>query len=119
MNDEQSAQPAESYPDYRFFRGLSLVTAKLTLAGLFFVAWAAAFAFGHRWQTSIFLASTTALLLVVSLVSGLIAYMLFKRRGGQVEKGPRSLEELEAERRSQTSRQDERHQDVARHEHQA
>lgn len=118
MDDDPAARPAEAYADYRFFRALSMMTAKLTLAGLFFIAWAAAFAFGHRWQTSIFLASTTALLLVLSLVSGLVAYMLFKRRGGEVEKGPRSREEMEAEYRSQASGQDQRDEHVAGDEHQ-
>lgn len=119
MDDDVTTRPAESYPDYRFFRALSLMTAKLTLAGLFFIAWAIAFAFGHRWDTSIFLASTTALLLFLSLVSGLVAYLLFKRRGGQVEKGPRSREELEAEIRSKAAGERERHEDVPRDEHQA
>lgn len=118
MDDDAGPQPAEAYADYRFFRALSMMAAKLTLAGLFFIAWAAAFAFGHRWQTSIFLASTTALLLFLSLVSGFVAYALFKRRGGQVVKGPRTREEFEAERRSKAARQDQGDEHVPRDEHQ-
>jgi hypothetical protein len=96
MPDAQDPRPAEDHADYRFFRFLARATARLTVAGLFFIAWAALFATGHRWDTAIFLASTTALLLVASLVTSMVAYMLYKRRGGTIIKGPRSAEELRA-----------------------
>lgn len=79
-------RPAEDYADYRIFRLLTVGSSRLVLAGLFFAAWNLAF-YQDR-ATLIFLLTTTGLAVVVSLLAGFIAYFLFKRRGGKVEKTP-------------------------------
>lgn len=96
MPERDADRPAEDHADYRFFRFLARSTARLTVAGLFFILWALLFAAGHRWETGIFLASTTALLLILSLATSMVAYMLYKRRGGLIVKGPRTAEEMRA-----------------------
>jgi hypothetical protein len=84
-------QPAEARGDYRFFRFLAVGGSRLTLAGLVFLAW---YILGYAlWRTQvevhIFLLTTTALALFLSLAAGMTAYSLFKRRGGKVEKTPK------------------------------
>ena len=81
-------QPAEAHGDYRFFRFLALGGARLTVAGLVFAAWHVAWNRDPLHETVIFLLSTTALALVVSLVPATVSYLLFKRRGGKIEKTP-------------------------------
>lgn len=82
-------QPAEARSDYRFFRFLALSGARLTVAGLVFVAWyvAAYVLWGTAVTPGVFLLTTTALALIVSLVAGMVSYSLFKRRGGKIIKG--------------------------------
>lgn len=63
----------------------------MTLAGLVFLAW---YLVAYRmWRTPIdvpiFLLSSTALALVISLVAAMTSYTLFKRRGGKIEKTPK------------------------------
>lgn len=86
VDEGTSVRPAEEYADYRFFRFLTLGSSRLVLAGLFFVAWN--LLFYRHWETLIFLLTTTAIALFVSLAAGMVAYMLYKRRGGRVEKTP-------------------------------
>lgn len=78
--------PAESHRDYRFFRFLAGFGAKLTIAGLVFTAWRLLWYRDPFSDTVAFLLSTTILALMTSLVAGFVAYYLFKRRGGRVEK---------------------------------
>lgn len=60
------------------------------MAGLVFLAWyLVAYAMFRRpVEILIFLLATTMIALVLSLAAGLAAYVLFKRRGGRVEKTP-------------------------------
>lgn len=83
------AQPAEAHADYRFFRYLALGASRLVVACLFLVLWN--LLFYRHGPTLIFLLTTTAWALGVSLVAGTVAYALFKRRGGRVEKTPPPL----------------------------
>jgi len=80
-------RPAEDFTDYRVFRWFALNAARLTVAGLFLIGW------NLLWvrdrNTLIFLGSTTGLAVAVSLLAALTSYMLFKRRGGRVEKSAR------------------------------
>ena len=84
----EDEQPAEQRADYRFFRFLAVGGARLTVAGLLFAAWHLAWNRQPLHDTVIFLLSTTALALLVSLVAATVSYMLFKRRGGKIEKTP-------------------------------
>lgn len=86
---DETLQPAESHRDYRFFRFLASFGAKLTIAGLVFTAWRLLWYRDPFSDTVAFLLSTTLVALLVSLVGGFVAYYLFKRRGGRIEKsGP-------------------------------
>lgn len=78
------ARPADARLDYRFFRALYVLTSRLVLANLFLIAWNELF-YRHG-DTRIFLLTTTVLALGVSLASSMVAYRLFKRRGGKIEK---------------------------------
>lgn len=80
-------QAAEDHTDYRFFRWVALNGARLVLACIFLVAWNLAFV--RDRDTLIFLGSSGFLALAASLLSALVSYTLFKRRGGRVEKGSR------------------------------
>ena len=84
-------QPAEAYGDYRFFRFLAVGGSRMTIAGLIFLAWyLVAYAMWRNpIDVPIFLLTTTALALIVSLVAGMTSYSLFKRRGGKIEKTPK------------------------------
>ena len=84
MAVDPSGRPAEEYADYRFFRWFALNGARLTVACLFLVLWNLVWFQDAR--TLVFLGSTGGLALAVSLVSALVSYTLFKRRGGRVEK---------------------------------
>lgn len=77
-------RPAEDHGDYRLFRWLAANGARLVVACLVLVAWNLLF-FRDR-TTLIFLGSSAFLALGVSLLAALVAYTLFKRRGGKVEK---------------------------------
>ncbi len=81
---DEPRRPAESHADYRLFRFVALGTSRLVLACLFLVLWNLAF-FRDR-ATLVFLGSTGGLALAMSLIAAMVAYMLFKRRGGKVEK---------------------------------
>ena len=108
---------AEQRADYRFFRTTAVYSAKLTLAGLFFIGWAALFAGANRYPVVVFLGSTTVLLLLVSLAASMTSYLLYKRRGGVIQKGPRSLEEFRAG--SERAPDGQGGKDVPSHEHEA
>jgi len=87
----EAIQPAEARGDYRFFRFLAVFGSRMTIAGLVFLAW---WLLAYRlWRTPIdvpiFLLSTTAVALVLSLLAGMTSYTLFKRRGGKIEKTPK------------------------------
>jgi hypothetical protein len=90
-SNDGSLQPAEARGDYRFFRFLAIGGSRMTLAGLVFLAW---YIVAYRMSRTavdvpIFLLSTTAVALVVSLIAGMTSYTLFKRRGGKIEKTPK------------------------------
>ena len=80
----EAPRAAEDYGDYRFFRFVTVASSRLVIAILFLVGWNLVF-FRQR-ETLIFLGSTGVLALGLSLVAAMVAYMLFKRRGGKVEK---------------------------------
>jgi hypothetical protein len=103
----------EDRADYRFFRMLALTTARWTGAGLFFIVWALIWAREARWEIGIFLGSTTFMLVMVSLVAATTSYLLYKRRGGVIVKGPRGP----PGRASEAAGEHEGDKDVARHEH--
>lgn len=63
---------------------MALGAARLVVACLVLVAWNLAF-FRQR-ETLLFLGNSLFLALGVSLASALVAYLLFHRRGGRIEK---------------------------------
>jgi hypothetical protein len=81
-------QPAEQRRDYRAFYRITRFLANLTLAGAAFLLWyvAAYWAWDRPITVGIFLLTTTLLAMLLSLVFGLVAFLLFKRRGGKVVK---------------------------------
>lgn len=81
-------QAAEQHRDYRVFHRITRVLANITLSGGAFLVWylVAYKAFGRSVETGIFLLTTTLLAMLLSFVAGLTAFVLFKRRGGQVVK---------------------------------
>lgn len=85
---DEEPQPAELRTDYRFFRFVARFSAQLTVAGLVFALWHLIQYRDPLGHAFIFLLATTAQALVVSLVAGIFAYVLFKRRGGRIEKTP-------------------------------
>jgi hypothetical protein len=84
----EAEQPAEQRRDYRAFHRVTRVLANLTLSGAAFLIWylVAYRAWGRDVSIGIFLLTTTILAMMLSFVTGLVAFLLFKRRGGQVVK---------------------------------
>ena len=78
------SRPAEDYADYRFFRLLTVGGARLVVACLFLIGWNLLVDPSRR--ILLFLGNTALLGLAVSLVFGTLAYTMFKRRGGRVER---------------------------------
>lgn len=83
----ETLQPAESRSDYRFFRFLAINGARLVMASLFLIALNLAYA--RDRETIVFLGGAALLAVAVSLVAAMTSYLLFKRRGGKIEKTPK------------------------------
>jgi hypothetical protein len=86
---DSATEIAEGYPDYRFFSRATRFFATLTLAGLFYLAWYLVFYIlpgNHGIHPGQFLLITTLIFLLFSVLTGFVAYFLYKRRGGRVVK---------------------------------